>query len=61
MEIMSIGYALLAVQSALLGVITPELRAVVVDFCKKKTTFVYPILLPRKNFRRPYRSLAVRN
>lgn len=28
----SIGYALLAVQHALLGIVTPELRAVIVDF-----------------------------
>jgi hypothetical protein len=32
MEEYSIGYALLAVQRALLGVVTPELRAVIVDF-----------------------------
>ncbi|MES2273731.1 MAG: hypothetical protein V4487_06030 [Chlamydiota bacterium] len=32
MKELSIGYALLAVQSALLGVVTPELRAVIVDF-----------------------------
>lgn len=32
MEQKSVGYALLAVQAALLGVVTPELRAVVVDF-----------------------------
>ncbi len=32
---MTIGYALLAVQHALLGVVTPELRAVVVDFDKE--------------------------
>jgi hypothetical protein len=31
METMSLGYALLAVQAALLGVVTPALRAVVVD------------------------------
>lgn len=30
----TIGYALLAVQQALLGIVTPELRAVVVDFDK---------------------------
>lgn len=35
METFSIGYALLAVQSALLGAVTPELRAVVVDVCKE--------------------------
>lgn len=35
MELFSIGYALLAVQSALLGAVTPELRAVVVDMCKE--------------------------
>jgi hypothetical protein len=29
---MTIGYALLAVQNALLGVVTPQLRAVIVDF-----------------------------
>ncbi|MBS0620204.1 MAG: hypothetical protein JSS61_01935 [Verrucomicrobia bacterium] len=34
MEIYSLGYALLATQNALLDVIAPELRAVVVDFCK---------------------------
>ena len=33
---MSISYALLATQNALLGVVTPELRAVVVDFCKEQ-------------------------
>jgi hypothetical protein len=32
----SFGYALLAVQHAVLGVVTPELRAVVVDFEKEK-------------------------
>ncbi|HKY99735.1 MAG TPA: hypothetical protein VJ112_01060, partial [Rhabdochlamydiaceae bacterium] len=31
----SIGYLLLTVQHALLGVVTPELRAVVVDFDKE--------------------------
>ena len=31
MKTISIDYALLAMQSALLGVVTPELRAVVVD------------------------------
>lgn len=36
MEIFSIGYALLATQRALLDVITPELRAVVVDVCKEE-------------------------
>ncbi len=36
MEICSTEYALLAVQSALLDVISPELRAVVVDVCKDK-------------------------
>jgi hypothetical protein len=35
MEVISIGYALLAVQSALLGVVTPQLRALVVDICKE--------------------------
>ncbi|MBY0529627.1 MAG: hypothetical protein K2P51_05490 [Rhabdochlamydiaceae bacterium] len=34
MEIFSTEYALLGVQSALLDVVSPELRAVVVDFCK---------------------------
>ncbi len=33
---MSIGYALLAVQHAMLGVVTPDLRAVVVDFDKEE-------------------------
>ena len=33
---MSIGYALVVVQDALLGLVTPELRAVVVDFDKEK-------------------------
>ena len=32
-----VGYALLAVQQALLGVVTPELRAVVVDVDKEKS------------------------
>ena len=36
METFSIEYALLAAQIALLDVITPELRAVVVDICKNK-------------------------
>jgi hypothetical protein len=35
MKIFSIGYALLAIQRALLDVVTPELRAVVVDVCKE--------------------------
>jgi hypothetical protein len=34
---MSIGYALLAVQNALLGVVTSELRAVVIDFDKERS------------------------
>jgi hypothetical protein len=38
-EIFSIGYALLSVQSALLQVVTPELRAVVVDICKEDWLF----------------------
>jgi hypothetical protein len=33
----SIGYALLTIQHALLGVVTPELRAVVVDFTKEES------------------------
>jgi hypothetical protein len=33
---MSLAYAMLAVQHALLGVVTPELRAVIVDFDKEK-------------------------
>ena len=33
---MSIGYALLAVQHALLGIVMPELRAVIVDFNKEE-------------------------
>jgi hypothetical protein len=36
MEVFSTGYALLATQCALLDVITPELRAVVIDVCKKE-------------------------
>ena len=36
MEIISNGYALLAVQSALLGVVSPELRAVLVDVNKEE-------------------------
>jgi hypothetical protein len=36
----TIGYALVAVQQALLGVITPELRTVIVDF-EKETNFLY--------------------
>ena len=35
MEIFSTGYALLAVQNALLGVVAPSLRAVVVDVCRE--------------------------
>lgn len=31
MELFSVGYALLSVQNALLGAVTPELRAVVID------------------------------
>ena len=34
LEIFSLGYALLSTQHALLGIVTPELRAVVVDFVK---------------------------
>lgn len=42
METFSIGYALLAVQSALLGVVSPELRAVVVDVSKAdKLLYLY--------------------
>ena len=37
MEVFSIDYALLAIQSALLGVVSPELRAVVVDFSKDES------------------------
>lgn len=33
---MSIGYAMLSVQNALLGVVTPELRMVIVDFDKEE-------------------------
>lgn len=36
METFSIEYALLAVQAALLGVVTPELRAVVIDLKREK-------------------------
>ncbi|VHO04265.1 polymorphic toxin type 50 domain-containing protein [Candidatus Rhabdochlamydia sp. T3358] len=36
MEVSSTGYALLAMQCALLYVVTPELRAVVIGICKKK-------------------------
>ena len=36
MEIFSIAYALLSAQNALLGVVTPELRAVVVDVDKEQ-------------------------
>ena len=36
MEIFSMGYALLAMQGALLQAVTPELRAVVVDVDKDK-------------------------
>ncbi len=36
MKINSIGYVLLAVQRALLGVISPELRAVMIDFDQKQ-------------------------
>ena len=35
METFSIEYALLAMQRALLDIVTPELRAVVVDVCKE--------------------------
>lgn len=44
MEVFSIGYALLAMQCALLYVVTPELRAVVIDICKKKD-IIYAFLL----------------
>jgi hypothetical protein len=37
---LTIGYALLSVQNSLLGVVTPELRAVVVDF-NKENSFLY--------------------
>jgi Bacterial toxin 50 len=36
METFSVGYALLGVQIALLDVVAPELRVVVVDVCKEK-------------------------
>ncbi len=36
MKVQSMGYILLAVQSALVGVVTPELRTVVVDFCQEE-------------------------
>jgi hypothetical protein len=36
MDMFSIGYALLSIQRALLGVITPQLRAVVVDVSKEE-------------------------
>ncbi|PWU15455.1 MAG: hypothetical protein C5B45_02575 [Chlamydiae bacterium] len=36
MKIFSVEYALLATQHALLSVVTPELRAVVIDVCKKE-------------------------
>ncbi len=36
MELFSISYVLLSVQNALLGVVTPDLRAVVVDVSKEK-------------------------
>jgi len=36
MTVKSMGYVLLAVQSALVGMVTPELRAVVVDFCQEE-------------------------
>ncbi len=39
MEIFSVEYALLAVQNALLDVVTPELRAVIVDICKEADQF----------------------
>ena len=35
-KITSIAYALLSIQSALLGVVTPELRSVMAGFCKEK-------------------------
>lgn len=38
MEVISIGYALLSVQNALLGIVTPQLRAVVVDLHKETET-----------------------
>lgn len=39
MEMFSIGYALLSIQSALLGAVTPALRAVVIDLSKKEGRF----------------------
>ncbi|MEK7339457.1 MAG: hypothetical protein AABZ92_01945, partial [Verrucomicrobiota bacterium] len=41
MEVSSTGYALLAMQCALLYVVTPELRAVVIDICKKKILYMH--------------------
>ncbi len=39
METFSVGYALLSMQSALSDVITPELRAVIVNICPKTEVF----------------------
>lgn len=39
METFSMSYALLSIQRALLGVVTPELRAVVVDVCSGDKLF----------------------
>ncbi|HKZ00088.1 MAG TPA: polymorphic toxin type 50 domain-containing protein [Rhabdochlamydiaceae bacterium] len=35
-DIFPVAYALLAIQSAILGIVTPELRAIVVDLCKEE-------------------------
>ena len=40
MERFSLGYSLLAVQNALLKVVTPQLRAVVVDFSKAQQLYI---------------------
>ena len=39
MEMWSLGYALLATQRALLGIVSPELRAVVIDIDKEKKLY----------------------
>ncbi|MCX6989859.1 MAG: hypothetical protein NTX49_02155 [Chlamydiae bacterium] len=43
MEIFSIEYALLAMQNALLGAVTPELRAVAIDIDKDSDMFTVRI------------------
>lgn len=48
MEIFSMGYALLAIQNALLRVVTLQLRAVIVDVCKKRNLLYIRFFYDRK-------------